>query len=187
MEAINRALEKMTDHSTRKLLVSYAVGECQTADIIAWACEKLGEGLDSPHLRLLAGYLPAEVERDSAEFWKDFRQTLTELGIKTPPERDAFADYTCFICKAMVDGLMPPKQGHGILYEIWAETNFNPAKRIDDRFESWMYLDDSLELIEKGYPALLPRFEGLNRGNYEQFVKDEAKSFLAIYCDCDFD
>jgi len=177
----------MTDLRTRKLLVSYALGECKNADIIAWACGKLGEGLDSPHLRLLAGYLPAEVERVSAEFREDFRQTLTELGIEFPPERDALAEYACFVCKAIVDGLVSPKQGHGILYEIWAETNYNPAKRIDDRFESWMYLVDSLELTEEGHAALLPRFEGLNRENYEQFVKQEAKSFLAIYCDCDLD
>ena len=52
---------------------------------------------------------------------------------------------------------------------------------MDDRFEVWLYLSDSLDLIEDGYGPLDDRFVGLSRETFEEFFMKEVLRFLNTY------
>ncbi len=166
---------------TRSLLVCCAVGDARPGDIIDWACDELAAGRDGAELRRLAGYLAHEARQEPQEFREQFQRTLHEQGFEMPPPRAAYTDYACFICRAMLDASLPPARGARILYQVWSDSNTDPDYRSDGRFDIWVYLQDSLELIADGYGPLHERLAGLRPENHESFARREAERFLDRY------
>ena len=172
----------MTNSATQRiseLVGRRALGEPVEAKLIAWACDMLAEGHDAKSLRFLAG----GTENDSSlDIGDEFDQALIELGYSPPPKREALDDYGCFVCRCIVDGNVDLENAHRILYEIWMKTNYDPEIEGDRRFDVWMYLQDSLELVEDGYQPLLPQFVGLSKKTYHDILKREAQSFIDQHC-----
>ncbi|MDF1811946.1 MAG: hypothetical protein P1V20_07020 [Verrucomicrobiales bacterium] len=165
---------------TKRLLTAYVLGGATSKEVIDWATAILIDGCDSPHLRLLAGYTESQAEADLQDFRGDFLRTLEELGLDLPSERTAYQDYACIICEEILEEIIALRKGHQVLYSIWQEVNYG----IGDAqiFEPFMYLEDSLSLIEEGYPPLMERFEGLNASTYPDILRSEARLFLDAHC-----
>ena len=165
---------------TKRLLTAYAIGDATSKDVIEWATTMLIDGHDTPHLCMLAGYSESQAESNLEEFRADFRRTLKELGLELPPERTAYEDHACFICEAILDGAISFRKGHRILYSIWQEVNYGIGGA--QIFEPFMYLEDSLSLVEEGYPPLMERFTGLNEETYQNILRNEARLFIDAHC-----
>lgn len=170
----------MPQPSTNRLLTAYALGDATSKEMIDWATAILTGGRDSPHLRVLAGYTESQAEADLEDFRADFRRTLEELDLELPPKRTAYRDYACFICEAILEETIPLRQGHRVLYSIWQEVNYGIGGA--QIFEPFMYLEDSLSLVEEGYSPLMERFEGLNSSTYPDILRSEARLFLDAHC-----
>lgn len=74
------------------------------------------------------------------------------------------------------------EHAHNVLYEIWQKTNYDPEFKGDRRFDVWMYLQDSLRLVEEGHEPLLPQFKGLSKKSYHDILKREALRFIEQHC-----
>jgi hypothetical protein len=170
----------VASHRVHELLGRRALGERVAPQLVAWAADMLVEGHDSKSLRFLAGH--AETDSPS-EIGEEFDRALGELGHSLPPRREALDDYACFVCQCIVNGTVNLDNAHTVLYEIWKETHHDPKKRrMDGRFDIWMYLSDSLQLVEDGYGPILPELEGLSAASYPAFLKLKAGQFLSRYC-----
>jgi hypothetical protein len=180
----NVLLEEMNETSkkqTRLLSVRYVLGQVADSEFVDWACDLLAQGMDSEHLRFLAGYSAHEIERDLDAFRDDLKATFEEMGVDLPSKPVAFSELACFICKRYLEGTLSYRGALSDLYKIWTETNYTPENRTDNRFDVWMYFDDSVSLVADGYDPLLEQFEGLNMNNQESYFRREAERFLTKY------
>jgi hypothetical protein len=149
---------------------------CQ--ELVDWAIAALEEGYESPSLVILAGL----TDLDSLEEVRSyFRKSLCELDlIVSKDPKIEIANYAIEICKQILNNQISIFSGHQILYQIWLKTNdYSYPNLNSDKYVIWMYLQDSLELVNCGYGPLLPQFEVLNDWTYEFFVRQEAIKFLA--------
>jgi hypothetical protein len=179
-------LLRMTNSATQRiseLVGRRTLGEPVEAKLIAWACDMLAEGHDTKSLRLLAGGIKNDSPQEIAE---EFNQALIQLGYSIPSKREALNDYGCFVCRRIVDGEIDLDIAHKVLYDIWQKTVYDSEFKGDRRFDVWMYLSDSLGLIEGGLVkdgfVLLPQFKGLSRNTYHDILKCEAQSFIGQHC-----
>lgn len=166
---------------SKLVLAKFALGETTEKESISWACDLLEQGFDTPHLRILAGYTEPEARRDLEDFRSDFQKTVEELGLEFPPKPEAYTDFACYICRSYLDGILDYSTSHTTLYNIWRDTAYDSKNGIDKRFEVWMYLSESIELIYDGYGPLLEKFNGLNEKNHEEYFRKEAEEFLSQY------
>ena len=155
-----------------------------TADIINWAYKKLVKGEETTYICYLAGFTLKEADEKIETFQWYFEKALQELNITIPSLSVAEArnQYACSICRDYLTGLLSVSQAHKLLYDICLENNCAENSAIkDDRFYVWMYLSDSLDLVREGY-GTLPRFKCLTEDNYPEIFSQEAKNFIAQYC-----
>ena len=138
---------------------------------IAWADECL-ETVDSPNLALLAS-----AKNDSDEELKAyFLASLKDVGFKIPgSEQEPYwlEKYLCQeIMAARIDELTALRE----LYQLSLNSNHHQD------FDTWLYLDDSIDLLHMGERPLSP-FEGLNAANVKEIIRQEAKRILTKYQD----
>jgi hypothetical protein len=174
-------MNETTNRNTRLLGVRYVLGQIVGSEPVDWACDLLAQGMDSEHLRLLAGYSPHEIEQNLDAFRSDLNATFQELGVALPAKPAAFSEFACFICKQYVEGALSYRDALAGLYQIWTETNYNTENKIDNRFDIWMYFDDSVSLVAEGYGPLLEQLEGLDTDNQEVHFRREVERFLQKY------
>ncbi len=162
---------------TERLASRYALGDTSKEELITWACDLLGRGADTPHLRYLAGRSPKDLD---SEVRADFEAAVRELGLAAPParsERDAFVRY---VCERMISGQADLARAHAVLYDVWKEVA--QAGGGDSRkYEIWMYIADSLDTIADGYGPLLPKLADLRPETYHAVLIREAKAVVASH------
>ena len=95
------------DH-TRELFWSRALGSYTEQDAVSWALAEIERQPASPNLAALASldspYNHFEVE-------DLLHSALAELGVKEPDSRQAYNDFLCTTCRAILDGTLTPREG----------------------------------------------------------------------------
>lgn len=135
--------------------------------MIAWAMGRLAAGSECPATTLLAG---ADYEPDD-EVVRLFRRAAEEEGIHLPDpegERDWLERW---ICSEIVSGRVEPQSGLTALYKLWVDSEFDP------RFATWLYLSESVVLLEDGYGGLEP-FHQMKLSDLDATIRREAESVL---------
>jgi hypothetical protein len=144
-------------------------------EFVDWAIATLVDGYESPTLIVLAGLSNLDHPQDIRDYW--FKVCIEmDLGLPKLPE-EAISIYAHQICTQILSGEIAVMTGHQILYQIWLTANLN-GDPWSHKYAIWMYLQDSLELVESGYEVLLPQLKGLSSQRYDYFVKQEAANFL---------
>ncbi len=85
----------------RQELTTYTAGDRKTDQLPDIAIAALEEGLDTPSLRILAGMSKSD---NPFELEKYFKQTLEELHIQLPGDRQAALDYAVLITDQILSG-----------------------------------------------------------------------------------
>ncbi|CAL9638080.1 hypothetical protein SUDANB120_06261 (plasmid) [Streptomyces sp. enrichment culture] len=132
-------------HDLQDLSVLWSVGEADAHDVVEAACAALVAGLDSPALRILAGYTRAEAEYDVPDL---LPVVLDELDLVFYP-RDSEAGQDAAVralAHQMLAGRLTPRE---------------LALRIHQRFghqlplaEHLAELDDEYDIVEYGNRTL---------------------------------
>lgn len=135
--------------------------------MIEWAMDRLRAGSECPSTTLLAG---ADYEPDD-EVVRLFRLAAKEEGIHLPDEAGELQWREIWICDEIVSGRIEPQTGLSALYRIWVESQFDP------RFSTWLYLSDSVELLEDGYGGLEP-FHEMKLEDLDTTILSEASLIL---------
>ncbi len=117
--------------------------------MIEWAMDRLTAGSQCPSTTLLAG---ADYEPDD-EVVRLFRRAAKEEGISLPDEAGEPQWLERWICAEVVSGRVEPQTGLSALYKLWVNSQFDP------RFATWLYLSESVVLLEDGYGGLEPFHE----------------------------
>lgn len=119
-----------------KLLWRRAVGEASTAEPVEWAESALLAGLDSPHLRILAGLSQpfhwSEVEHC-------FERALADFEIVEPEPAEAKRRRVREIAEKIVSGEVSPTRGCCEMRELVETLGYH------DDFGDWFYLQEGQE------------------------------------------
>ena len=154
------------------------MGYVDDHDIITWAEQLLIGDFYSDSIACLAGYPQKQAQVDREDFISYFEQAVSDLRLELPPTEDAHEEYGEYLCRGIIDGSIKPAEGHRALYQLWCSCCYEsntPNSRI---FEGFMYLDDSMGILDEGYGPLLDRLEGLSVESYPDFLKEECRLFL---------
>ena len=135
--------------------------------MIEWAMDRLVAGSECPATTLLAG---ADYEPDD-EVIRLFRRAAEEEGIHLPDADGEREWLERWICAEIVAGRIEPQPGLTALYKLWADSEF------DSRFATWLYLSESVVLLEEGYGGLEP-FHDMKLEDLDATILREAESLL---------
>ena len=135
--------------------------------MIEWAMDRLTAGSECPSTTLLAG---ADYEPDD-EVVRLFRRAAKEEGIRLPNESSELQWLESWICAEIVSGRIEPQIGLSSLYKLWVDSEFDP------RFSTWLYLSESVVLLEEGYGGLEP-FHEMKLVDLDATILREATSLL---------
>lgn len=100
----------------------FALGLCDTKDLVTAAVGALEQGYDTPSLVTLAGY--TDEDEDAKEM---FRLALTELGVAVPSKRSAIVRLSRAIAQEILSGNVAADVGSR---KIWDLTLSEPNERI---------------------------------------------------------
>lgn len=126
-----KKMNETTYQQTRFLGVRYVLGQIAATEAAEWACDLLAQGVDSAHLRFVAGYTRQEIEQSLDEFRRDLNAAFQELGIDLPAKPAAFSEFACFFCAQYPNGALSYRDALSGLYEIWSETNYLTGRNVD--------------------------------------------------------
>jgi hypothetical protein len=158
-EAMNQAL---------LIYAKHVVGWAAPESLIDGAVALLERDVDTAAVRLMAGYAPGDHPEDLRT---GFRALLHSLGA---PNLER-VNWNCLagrkVCQDTLEGKLEPWQAARRMYALWCDTNQDP------RFERWMRLDDSRDLVLSGYEPIEP-FDDFTLENADQVVYAEAERFL---------
>lgn len=135
--------------------------------MIEWAMDRLAAGSECLSTALLAG---ADFEPDD-EVIHLFRRAAEEEGINLPDSDGEREWLERWICAEIVAGRIEPQSGLTALYKIWVDSEFDP------RFATWLYLSESVVLLEEGYGGLEP-FHEMKLEDLDATIRQEAESLL---------
>jgi hypothetical protein len=114
------------------------------------ATEAMGEGVDTPSLRVLAGLSP--VQGNNEEITEYLQKTLRELEVDWPSEEEAAWLLLRYYIDAIIDGAIDPHAGlHTIISKIYRRMRWSESDK--------HYAGDSIK-IEKLY-GLCDTFDDL--------------------------
>ena len=157
------------------LVARFVIGEVDPKEIVDWAISCLQRGIDSPTLPVVAGYTEVECSRDTLDFRDDVAKLFGELGFVLPSVNDAREIFAGYLCEGILDNSLSGDKAHFELYELWRESNCQPELTYNSRLEPFMYLSDSLGLVEMGEE---PVVSGLTIENYPDYLKKECARYL---------
>ena len=165
----------MNPEDTAYLVARFVVGDAAPEEIVEWAISCMQDGIESTTLPIVAGYTRKELSNDTGDFRDDVTRLFSELEVSLPSVNDARESFACYLCEGIIDDSLCPDRAHFELYELWRESNCQPELKYQPRLEAFMYLSDSLGLVEMGE---MPVVNGLTNENYHDFLKKECRVYL---------
>jgi len=102
---------------TFELLLRFNTGERVGQSAVNWAVSALGEGYDSPSLRVLAG-LDVDNQATTEEALQLVDATFQELGLKRPDLDTTARWYVCEVATAVVAGGLPPREAANKIHRL---------------------------------------------------------------------
>ena len=164
--------------NTNELIARYRIGSVTDVELIGWAEELLLLDHYSDSVPVLAGYHPQYAKSEREDFLSTFEQAVVDVGLEPPPLTEAYEKYGEYLCRGIIEGFIKPSVGHKELYEIWVSCAYKKDTPSSEMFAGFMYLDDSMGLLDEGYDPLLDRLKGLSVETYPHFLKEECRLFL---------
>ena len=137
-------------------------------DAAEWATEQLVRGVDTPHLRQLAGETGNE---DRSEIEELFDRTVRELGVTPPPRDEAIYLHARFLMQDYPAGRLDREALLVPLCELCIETDYRrdlwPFYLL--RFAHWDLQEDTCTFHR----------EDVTRDNFDEKLREEIDTFLA--------
>ena len=165
----------MKPENASQLVARFVIGQVSPEEVVEWALTCLQQGVDSPTLPVVAGYTNAELARDVHGFRDDVSKVFRELDFVIPSVEESREVFTRYLCNGIISGTLDGDKAHFELYELWRESNYQPELAYNSRLEPFMYLSDSLGLVEMGEE---PVVNGLTSENYLDYLKLECVKYL---------
>jgi hypothetical protein len=151
--------------------LDYLLLRMSTKDMVAWAVGCLEVGIETEPILLLAG---ADFEPD-AEVRRLFRNSTASLSVYLPEENSGHVREWMArqVCQNIISGKTGEMTGLKQMYALWLEAGMGK------QFSNWMYLDDSIDLINDGYQGIGP-FVGLTKESICSTIRKEAEATVNI-------
>ena len=165
----------MNPVDTSYLVARFVVGDAAPEELVEWAIACMQDGLESRTLPIVAGYTKVELSNDTGDFRNDVTRLFKEFEISLPSMNAAREWFARYLCEGIIGDSLCPDSAHFELYELWRESNYQPELEYQPRLEPFMYLSDSLGLVEMGE---VPVVNGLTSENYHDFLKKECRIYL---------
>ncbi len=102
---------------TFELLLRLNTGERVGQSAVNWAVSALGEGYDSPSLRVLAG-LDVDNQPTTEEALQLMNATFQKLGLKRPDLDATARRFVCEVATAVVAGRLPPREAANKIHRL---------------------------------------------------------------------
>lgn len=136
--------------------------------MISWAVEVMCAGGGGESTTLLAG---ADHEDDESVV-SLFRKAAVEQGVFLPGPEGEFGLMERWVCRQLVQGRMDPREGMMHLFNIWMANPF------DERLARWLYLSESIVLLEEEICGGLEPFETMTLDTVNETILREAKAVV---------
>ena len=137
-------------------------------DAAEWATDQLARGVDTPHLRQLAGETGNE---DRAEIEDLFDRTLRELGVTPPPRDQAIYLHACFLAQDYLAGRLGREALLVRLCDLCIDTDYRR-----DLWPFYVLRFAHSELQENTYTSYRA---DVTRENFDEKLREEIDAFLA--------
>jgi hypothetical protein len=154
--------------TTDRLLVRRSLGIRLGSDAADWATEQLVRGVDTPHLRQLAGETGNE---DRSEMEELFDHTARELGITPPPRDEAIHLHARFLMQDYLAGRIDREALLVPLSDLCIDTDYRR-----DLYPFYLLRFALWDLQVDGYTF---HREGVTRENFDEKLREEIDTFLA--------
>ncbi len=102
---------------TFELLLCLDTGERVGQIAVDWAISTLGEGYDSPSLRVLAG-LDLDAQPTTEEAFQLVNAAFQEMGLRRPDLDTTARWYVCEVATAVVAGEVPPREAADKIHRL---------------------------------------------------------------------
>ena len=102
-------------------------------------------------------------------------KVFNELDLVLPSVNEARDIFASYLDEGIIAGSRSADKAHFELYELWRESNYQPELTYNVRLEPFIYLSDSLGLVETGEK---PCVNGLTAKNYLDYLKQECAIYL---------
>jgi hypothetical protein len=147
-------------YSSKAFFGKLAMADMLSAnDYIDWAADMLGQGYDSPSLRILAGLVDSKGSTFEPEHY--FQLCVKELSIILPEFKQALRAYALEISSDIIDGNIRPGDGVRVLSRIYMATDFDPD------YEEWYILD---EVLNNPLDGTLEQFDSIVIQGARRFI-----------------
>ena len=140
----------MNPVDTSYLVARFVVGDAAPEELVEWAIACMQDGLESRTLPIVAGYTKVELSNDTGDFRNDVTRLFKEFEISLPSMNAARECFARYLCEGIIGDSLCPDSARFELYELWRESNYQPELEYQPRLEPFMYLSDSLGLVETG-------------------------------------
>ncbi|MGK7905612.1 MAG: hypothetical protein AB4040_00070 [Synechococcus sp.] len=129
--------------TTATLLLHRSMGSAIPQHYILWAVECLGEGLDTPSLRILAGL---NVQLESTEVEPYFQKTCQELNIELQPQTAEPRDTAWLVKKAYDLREITAEVALQMMVQLYQQSQYS-----DPLLAIWYDMAEELELKGSGH------------------------------------
>lgn len=158
----------MSAPTTEQLLIRRSLRKRLGREIADWATEQLVRGLDTPHLRQLAGVSGTE---DQGELEDLFDRTIRELGLKAPPPEAAIGLYAQHLAQGCLAGTVARDSFLRELCQLCIDTSYRR-----DLYPFYL-LRFAHEDLEKS--SFSPHRHDVTRENFDEILRQEIDTLLA--------
>lgn len=129
--------------TTDTLLLKRVLGSAQPEDYVQWAVDLLCEGVNSYHLRILAG-LDLRFEREEVEHY--FMKTCTDLNIEAAPEDVGPRLAAGLVRKTYDQGAVSAQTALRMMADLYKISEYS-----DSLLAIWYEIDEELSLRGSGH------------------------------------
>ena len=148
-----------------------AVGAAQPKDYSEWAIDMLNKGVESENIVILAG-LDMDKYPDLEEIKYYFKQSIIDLELELPSEEKNLLNYATYICREIIKGEIPPRDGVTTLNGLYSISDYEPIYSIWDALS-----DDIWSIKERGICYFNT---GLSEDNIDQYIINVASQFIKL-------
>ncbi len=148
-----------------------ALGSAYSKDYTEWAESLLYEDIESENVAILAsmGY---ERDPDSEEVEKYFLESLKDLGLTLPKEKEGLKIYAKALCEEIVSGDIEPVEGVGILKSFYSKSDYEAIYSI------WDELSEDLWMVNDRGGCIFNT--GLSKENKNEYIMAVAAQFIEL-------
>ena len=111
----------MSAPTTEQLLIRRGLQKRLGREVADWATDQLVRGVDTPHLRQLAGVSGAEGQGELEDL---FDRTSRELGLETPSPEEAVALYAQGLARDYLAGTLVQEKFLNELWRLCIDTDY---------------------------------------------------------------